>query len=147
MTTAAATSTAGSQLRAAVALQRQLGLHLLQRLGSFLSQIQGIAVVDSVSEEIICTAIDGLNPDPCQLCGVNQDCSPAATQLGRLLGSTGSLTGYAGGISRKQWLLSLEGVEQTRLLTGSLCCFSLSPSVWPRKCRVYICPPTRQVMP
>ncbi|TNF12282.1 MAG: MGMT family protein, partial [Pseudomonadales bacterium] len=30
----------------------------------------------------------------------------------RVIGRDGSLTGYAGGLSRKQWLLELEGVLQ-----------------------------------
>ena len=29
----------------------------------------------------------------------------------RVLGAGGRLTGYAGGLSRKQWLLALEGIE------------------------------------
>lgn len=33
----------------------------------------------------------------------------------RVVGSTGSLTGYAGGIERKLWLLNHEGVDTTRL--------------------------------
>jgi methylated-DNA-[protein]-cysteine S-methyltransferase len=32
----------------------------------------------------------------------------------RIIGSDGSLTGYAGGLWRKQWLLEHEGVAQTR---------------------------------
>ena len=33
----------------------------------------------------------------------------------RVVGASGSLTGYAGGIEKKQFLLALEGVELTRL--------------------------------
>lgn len=33
----------------------------------------------------------------------------------RVVGSTGSLTGYAGGIEKKRWLLSHEGVDAQRL--------------------------------
>ena len=33
----------------------------------------------------------------------------------RVVGSGGSLTGYAGGLARKQYLLKLEGVDLTRL--------------------------------
>lgn len=33
----------------------------------------------------------------------------------RVVGSDGSLTGYAGGIERKRWLLGLEGVDVSRL--------------------------------
>ena len=33
----------------------------------------------------------------------------------RVVGSTGSLTGYAGGISRKSWLLEHEGVDMAKL--------------------------------
>ena len=33
----------------------------------------------------------------------------------RVVGASGSLTGYAGGIEKKQFLLALEGVDLTRL--------------------------------
>jgi methylated-DNA-[protein]-cysteine S-methyltransferase len=32
----------------------------------------------------------------------------------RLVGANGSLTGYAGGLERKRWLLAHEGVEFTK---------------------------------
>ena len=35
----------------------------------------------------------------------------------RVIGSNGTLTGYAGGITRKQWLLSLEQGQQLELLS------------------------------
>jgi methylated-DNA-[protein]-cysteine S-methyltransferase len=35
----------------------------------------------------------------------------------RVVGSNGSLTGYAGGINTKAKLLELEGVDMTRLFT------------------------------
>ena len=34
----------------------------------------------------------------------------------RVIGSDGSLTGYAGGLDRKRWLLELEGILQPELL-------------------------------
>lgn len=37
----------------------------------------------------------------------------------RILGSNGSLTGYAGGLQRKRALLALEGVEPDSRLTGA----------------------------
>ena len=33
----------------------------------------------------------------------------------RVVGSSGSLTGYAGGVAKKQFLLELEGVDMTKL--------------------------------
>ena len=33
----------------------------------------------------------------------------------RVVGADGSLTGYAGGIHKKEWLLRLEGADLTRL--------------------------------
>ncbi len=38
----------------------------------------------------------------------------------RLVGANGSLTGYAGGLERKRWLLEHEGVEVARLNRDSL---------------------------
>lgn len=35
----------------------------------------------------------------------------------RVVGATGSLTGYAGGIEKKIWLLKLEGVDTSRLFS------------------------------
>lgn len=37
----------------------------------------------------------------------------------RVIGSNGSLTGYAGGIAKKEWLLKFEREEQTELVFGT----------------------------
>lgn len=51
----------------------------------------------------------------------------------RVVGADGSLTGYAGGVERKRWLLALEGVETQRRDSGTR---TADPAVWnrTRKC-------------
>jgi methylated-DNA-[protein]-cysteine S-methyltransferase len=36
----------------------------------------------------------------------------------RMIGSNGALTGYAGGLERKQWLLQHEGIDVVQLTKG-----------------------------
>lgn len=53
-------------------------------------------------------------PNACRAVGLANAQNPIAIAIPchRVIGSTGALTGYAGGIQRKQWLLHHEGIER-----------------------------------
>ncbi|MDM7862172.1 methylated-DNA--[protein]-cysteine S-methyltransferase [Alteromonas sp. ASW11-36] len=65
----------------------------------------------------IATQIGNLNA--CRAVGAANGKNPLGIVVPchRVIGSNGTLTGYAGGIERKQWLLSLEQGQQLDLLT------------------------------
>ena len=51
-------------------------------------------------------------PTACRAVGMTNSLNPVAIVLPchRVIGSKGTLTGYAGGLERKRWLLQHEGV-------------------------------------
>jgi methylated-DNA-[protein]-cysteine S-methyltransferase len=56
------------------------------------------------------------NPNACRAVGLANSLNPVAIVLPchRVVGANASLTGYAGGLERKRWLLRHEGVDVTR---------------------------------
>jgi methylated-DNA-[protein]-cysteine S-methyltransferase len=56
-------------------------------------------------------------PTACRAVGMTNSLNPVAIVLPchRVIGAKGSLTGYAGGLERKRWLLQHEGVDLTQL--------------------------------
>ncbi len=58
-------------------------------------------------------------PHACRAVGMSNALNPIAIVVPchRLLGVNGSLTGYAGGLERKRWLLRHEGVQVDKLRT------------------------------
>jgi methylated-DNA-[protein]-cysteine S-methyltransferase len=65
------------------------------------------------------------NPNASRAVGLANGRNPVAILVPchRVIGADGSLTGYGGGVSRKQWLLAHEGLHQfgrpTRLIRPS----------------------------
>jgi methylated-DNA-[protein]-cysteine S-methyltransferase len=59
----------------------------------------------------------GKTPNAARAVGITNSLNPIAIVLPchRVVGANGDLTGYAGGLERKRWLLQHEGVELTRL--------------------------------
>ncbi|MCU1293476.1 MAG: methylated-DNA--[protein]-cysteine S-methyltransferase, partial [Bryobacterales bacterium] len=59
------------------------------------------------------------NPEACRAVGLANGANPIGiiVPCHRVIGSSGKLTGYGGGIERKRWLLAHEGVT-SRLLVG-----------------------------
>ncbi|MEA5466954.1 methylated-DNA--[protein]-cysteine S-methyltransferase [Leptothoe sp. PORK10 BA2] len=57
------------------------------------------------------------NPGAVRAVGATNSLNPISIVLPchRVIGANGSLTGYAGGLDRKRWLLEHEGVELTQL--------------------------------
>ena len=74
-------------------------------------QLTHIAFGHSASYRDIAVAVD--NPKAVRAVGTANGCNPISIVVPchRVIGSNGTLTGYAGGLERKQWLLEHEGVQ------------------------------------
>lgn len=110
------TSSAAKQLREYFAGQRQAFSIPLNAVGTAFQQrvwtaLASIPYGQTASYREIATAID--NQKAVRAVGLANGRNPIAIVVPchRIIGSNGKLTGYAGGLERKQALLALEGVN------------------------------------